>query len=118
MNNYDYKEEAKKIKTQRNFGFNFIESSEIEELEKELNSFCNNNLQLYKQRINEVLDIVEGKKDKIKNENYLLFYYRNSLIERIERRKLLVPSDSNYFCDSETKKIEVIQQILKRHNLL
>ena len=118
MNNYNYKEEVNKLKAKRNFGFDFIESSEIDEFEKELNSFCNNNLSLYKQRINEVLDIVEKKKDKIKNENYLLFYYRSALIERIERRKLLVSLDSDYFCDPEIKKIEVIQQILKKHNLL
>ena len=118
MNNYNYKEESSKLKTQRNFGFNFIESPEIDELEKELNVFCNNTLKLYQQRINEVLDKVEEKKDKIKNENYLLFYYRSYLIERIERRKLLVSLDSDYFCDPEIKKIEVIQQILKKHNLL
>ena len=91
MSDYDYKEEANKLKEKRNFDFSINDS--INEIEKEISIFCENNLELYKQTINKTLndieeDIEENKED-IYNEFVLSSLYRVYLV--YELNNLLYP---------------------------
>ena len=74
MREYDYKEEANKLKKKRNFGVNFIENEPYTDFcEKELSKKCEN-LKEYKEDINNILDKLENK--SFANEVNLLIDYQ------------------------------------------
>ena len=92
MSEYDYKEEANKLKEQRNLPFDPIRSrfSKIYEIEKQLSEIYDNDLETYKKIINKVLDKVENnKKVNIKDPFDLDLFYCCYL--SIEIQNLLNP---------------------------
>lgn len=61
MPNYDYKEEANKLRIKRNFGIKFIkEEPHRDYLEKEISKECKT-LKEYQEAINKILDELENK---------------------------------------------------------
>ena len=79
MSDYDYKEEANKLKAKRNFGFDFYYSINTDKAEKELSEHCkkywHGDLETYKQAIEDILDELEKYKDKLKDKVDLNCYY-------------------------------------------
>ena len=82
MSEYDYKEEANKLKEQRNLPFDPMRSrfSKIYEIEKQLSEIYDNDLESYKKVINKVLDKIEkDKKIDITDSFDLDLFYRTYL---------------------------------------
>lgn len=77
MFNYDYKQEANKLKKKRKFAFKFINEGFVDYLEKNISKF--HNLDEYKKIINEILDKME--KQKYENEWSLIISYEEFLSE-------------------------------------
>ena len=81
MTEFDYIEEAKKIREKRNFGFNFDEDFISHGDEEILSEECNHNLYIYKEEINEILDEIEKRKNEVKDSHSLTLLY-NSLLDK------------------------------------
>ena len=77
MFNYDYKQEANKLKKKRKFAFKFFDEPLADDKEKKISK--SHNLEEYRKIINEILDKME--KQKYENEWSLIISYEEFLSE-------------------------------------